>query len=445
MIPTIPLIAYSSLIFGAEIILYATLAILPSFYAVQVGGMRALSTALFASGVVYTCGGPIVGYLSDRIPTPWGRRKPWIAAGTVMALISVYLLFVPPAKPTAAYFGWSAALALLAFSFIDVPYLAWGAQITRDYRDRSRVATFRSLFTNGGVFALVALPLIPGFGGHSFLNALVVSRLGLFAFVTLFLTTSAALLFGPESKTIAREQVTPVDIRGLLGTMASNRPLRLFLLALAATWFSIAFQITLGLPFLASLGLADWFSSLTIFAYVIAILTTPLWLMAIYRFGKKRAWAGALAVQLAGIAAYIIVSKFDTKAAVIVLTVFRGIVLQSVSVIPYSLLGDVIDYDSLRTRANHASSYTAVALLVIRLPLALSGAIGFALLSTFHYKIGVPHQPFAQAGMSVAYLAVPAVCALLAIVFVSRFPLDARKQSIIRRRLEGRGAQTEAS
>lgn len=444
MIPTTPLVAYSSLIFGAEIILYATLAILPSFYAAQVGGMRALSTALFASGLVYTCGGPIVGYLSDRIATPWGRRKPWIAAGTVIALVSVYLLFFPPMKPTAAYFGWSAALALLAFSFIDVPYLAWGAEITRDYRDRSRVATFRALFTNGGVFALVALPLIPGFGGHSFLNPFVISRLGFFAFVTLLLTTCAALLLGPESKTIAREQAKHIDLLGLLRTMRTNRPLWLFLLALAATWFSVAFQITLALPFLASLGLTDWFSSLTILSYVVAILTTPVWLMAIYRFGKKRAWVVALVVQLAGIAAYFILSKFDSKAAAILLTVFRGVVLQSIAVIPYSLLGDVIDYDSLRTRANHASSYTAVALLVIRLPIALSGAIGFALLSTFHFKIGVAHQPLAQTGMSIAYLAIPAACALVAIFFVSRFPLDARKQSIIRRRLEGRGAQTEA-
>src|SRR5665811_1127349 len=87
---------FTAPILGVDFIIYPTLAILPTFYASLSGrDLGQFATALLISRSVYSWSGPLVGYLSDRTHSPWGRRKPWMVLGLLVALISVVLLFHP--------------------------------------------------------------------------------------------------------------------------------------------------------------------------------------------------------------------------------------------------------------------------------------------------------------------------------------------------------------
>ena len=49
---------------------------------------------------------PLIGFLSDRIRTPWGRRKPFVVLGTPLYIAGIYLLFIPPIEFTEiTFFG----------------------------------------------------------------------------------------------------------------------------------------------------------------------------------------------------------------------------------------------------------------------------------------------------------------------------------------------------
>ena len=80
---------------------------------------------------------PLIGYLSDRTPGPFGRRKPWIAFGASLMMISAFQLFNPAALNTMPIGNlhllvWS-VLLWLGWSMINIPYYAWGAELSDDY------------------------------------------------------------------------------------------------------------------------------------------------------------------------------------------------------------------------------------------------------------------------------------------------------------------------
>ena len=69
---------------------------------------------------------PMIGIASDRTRTRMGRRKPFMLAGIPLFMLSVYMVFVPPAEPSGLYLLVWISLLFLAATIMDLPYLAWG-------------------------------------------------------------------------------------------------------------------------------------------------------------------------------------------------------------------------------------------------------------------------------------------------------------------------------
>jgi glycoside/pentoside/hexuronide:cation symporter, GPH family len=442
-IGTIRLVNYSLPVLAIEFVIYPVLAILPSFYVNFSGGeLASYATAILISRLVYSCSGPIVGYLSDRLTSRWGRRKPWMIAGTIVEVISVYLVFNPPAHAGPDYFAWTAGLALFGFSMIDVPYIAWGSEITRDYATRSVIASYRAIFAVFGQVFFLALPLLPVFGGKNLLEAPTIARLGFVAILLLIVTMSIALLWGPRAQaeeTAAAES----SILRLIADMVRNVPMLYLSGATIFTFLAYSVQLTIALQFMASIGFASTFGPLTIAGLVLSIVTVPLWEMITKRIGKHKSWALTLVVSFLGLPAYFVVAPvFGTFAALIVSSIIVAFPsAYMMASLPYSIMGDVIDYDEMKTGSNRSANYSAIVLLVIRLQVAMGGAIAFAILGAMHFDVHGVNPHVMQPAMVVAYFIVPGIFFLVAFACTWPFPIDARRAAIIRRRLEARNRQ----
>jgi GPH family glycoside/pentoside/hexuronide:cation symporter len=435
------LVNYSLPVLAIEFVIYPVLAILPSFYVSFSGGeLASYATAILISRLVYSCSGPIVGYLSDRFATPWGRRKPWMIVGTVVEVVSVYLVFNPPAHAGPNYFAWTGALALFGFSMIDVPYIAWGSEITRDYATRSLVASYRAVFAVCGQVVFLALPLLPAFGGKNLLDPRTIAHLGFMAILLLIVTMSVAMLWGPQAQA---EETAPVrtSVFRILIDMVRNLPMVYLAGATVFTFLAYSVQLTIGLQFMASIGFASTFGPLTLAGLVLSILSVPLWELVTKRIGKHKTWALTLAVTFVGLPAYFVVAQiFGTLPALIasaIVVAFPSAYMTAS--LPYSIMGDVIDYDELKTRSNRSANYAAIVLLLIRLQVAIGGAIAFAVLGAMRFEVHATNARALQPAMVVAYFVVPGVFLLLALACAWSFPIDARRAAIVRRRLEIRG------
>ena len=92
---------------------------------------------------------PLVGGWSDRLRSRWGRRRPFILVGAVLAgAVATAMWFFPAGKSPTFYFWWlalgSAAMAV-AYSILIVPYGALGLELVSDYHERTRLMGTKSV------------------------------------------------------------------------------------------------------------------------------------------------------------------------------------------------------------------------------------------------------------------------------------------------------------
>jgi Na+/melibiose symporter-like transporter len=111
-----------------------------------------------------------------------------------------------------------------------------------------------------------------------------------------------------------------------------------------------------------------------------------------------------------------------------------------------SVLGDVIDYDTWRTGKARAAIYAGVLSFVVKLNAIPGGAVALLIVGLMGYdpKLGVHNTASAALGLKIAYVIAPSMLFALSILFAWFFPIDRRRQQIIRRRLEVREARAAA-
>jgi Na+/melibiose symporter-like transporter len=111
---------------------------------------------------------PLVGSLSDRYQSRWGRRHPFMYGSALPFALVFYLLFVPPeGLGETALFGWLVSFAVAtrtALTFYSVPHMTLGAELTPDYDERTTLAAVRSFLGIGGGVSVVLVGFTVFFG-----------------------------------------------------------------------------------------------------------------------------------------------------------------------------------------------------------------------------------------------------------------------------------------
>ena len=142
-----------------NIALFPILVFIPKFYTGEMGVPLALAANIILAVRIFDVfTDPVVGYINDRTNTKWGRRRPWIAIATPLLMVSIYMLFIPPEGAGALHlFLWMFLLSI-GTTMLIIPYYAWGAELSPDYNERSRITGWRSI---SGVVGSLSAQLIP--------------------------------------------------------------------------------------------------------------------------------------------------------------------------------------------------------------------------------------------------------------------------------------------
>ena len=112
------------------------------FFLTAIAGIKPFTAGtILAAGAVWNAFiNPIVGFLSDKIRSRFGRRRPMILFFSVPLALSMFLAFTDlplPATPKAFYYGFVLMLLWTSYTGFFVPYLALGAGYTRNYKERT--------------------------------------------------------------------------------------------------------------------------------------------------------------------------------------------------------------------------------------------------------------------------------------------------------------------
>lgn len=410
----------------------------PTYYAVELGlGLAQVGFVLFLMRLWDMVTDPVIGVLSDRTRSRRGRRRLWLAAGCPLTLAAAWALFAPPEGAGLTHLAVSALALHLGWTMMMLPYSAWGAELSADYDQRSRITAAREGFVIAGTLAAAAAPLLV-IGGET---GAVLGILAVGVAVLLPVGTLLICLFVPDAPPAPRSQI--LSVRAGWAALAGNRPFRRLLTAwflngwangLPATLFLLFVQYRLDLPGQTGLLLFVYFAS--------AIVGMPAWLWLSRRIGKHCTWSLAMIWACLWFAAVPFLQPGDFSAF-LAICVATGLALGADLSLPPSMQADVIDVDEAKTGEQRAGLYFALWGVATKLALAIAVGVAFPVLAWSGFDISPPlsgTEASASAGdttvLALLYSAVPIAFKLTAIACVWRHPVDRAMQAGLRARID---------
>jgi Na+/melibiose symporter-like transporter len=394
---------------------------LPAFWSGTMGlSLTLVGAVLLATRLSDVLVDPLVGYLSDRTRGRFGRRRPWIVAALPIGGPALWYLFVPPPGAGAMHLFVCAAVLYLAWTMIAVPHAAWGAELSPDYAERTRIAGWREGSLVVGVMVSAALPaLLPDPSPGSALRALAAATLA-FAPPAILLM----LLLVPEPAAPRQRRAT----HGMAAAL-SNRPFRLLLGAWAINGVANGLPAAVFLLVMQNVLAAPERSGLVLFVYfACAVAAVPIWAWVAARIGKHRAWSLAMLMVCAVFVPVPLLGAGDWRVF-LAICVVAGAGLGADLALPPAMQADVVDLDELETGFPRAGVFFAAWSMAQKLGNALAVGIGLPLLDAL-----------GPGAVVYLYASVPVVLKLVAVALVWRFPIDAAEQHRVRRLIEARRA-----
>lgn len=400
--------------------------IVPSFYVETLGlSLASVGTALLTIRIIDAVADPVLGWVADRIAPAVGRRRTLVGLAAPVTALGAYMVFSPGADAGLPYLLlWGLCLSL-GYTALSLAYTAWGAELSADYRERARIVAWREALTLVGTLVAIALPFAIGLKvGANGLNGL--AAMGLFVLVGLPLACSACVLGVPEPANRTRDRLRlGMGLRHL----RANGPFRRLLAAFLLNGIANAIPATLFLYFVADrIGAAAWQGPLLFLYFACGVAGLPLALRLAGRFGKHRAWCGAMAIACLVFASAGWLGPGDTLAFAIICAL-TGILLAFDVALPPAIQADVIDVDTAASGEQRSGLYFALWALATKLALAIAVGVTFPLLDWAGYRPDAG-QPSAEAGVALAalYAWLPIAPKLAAIALMWRFPIDEAAQ-----------------
>lgn len=438
-VPLTTILAYSLPTFFVAVAAAPFLIVLPTLYAQHTSiSLAQIGLILLVARLVDAVIDPAIGFLSDRTRSPWGNRKPWIVVGCALMTPTIWFLFRPPADADFLYFTICAGIFTLGATLIGIPTSAWGAELTRNENDRTRIFTIRSMLLNIGGVAYAFLPILAvGRYGSMSVSMPVMHDIATISIVAIPLSIALMVIFVPRETRTARAQTT---LSGVWGTLVGNRLLWRYFTTIAVTGVGLGMYYGLLYLFFADhMKLGDAFPYIAIVSATSIFVISPLWMRLIFKYGKANVWRAALFFA-APISPLIWFFEPGPQALipVFLLTIVGSAILACHFTAAPSLLSDIIDYDNLRTGSNKAGNIFSLSLLISKAAFAGGAGSGLLLVGLFGYHPGAENGPVAVFGLAFGFSILPSLLLAAGGLALLRYPITPHKQRIITQRLQQR-------
>jgi GPH family glycoside/pentoside/hexuronide:cation symporter len=422
--------AFALAVVGIPVYVY-----IPKFYTDVVGiNITMLGYLLFSVRIFDAVTDPALGYLSDKTNTSFGRRRPYIAIGSVFIAATLYLLFNPPvASPSfeTVWFGVCIYALFLFWTAVVVPYESLGPEITYDYHERTSLFGWRDGFLIAGTLMAASSPAIiqwvldlpdgdvgerskffwmsavygPMVIGSCWFCAMAIKERGRHS--------SEAKLWGGLRETLRNRPFVILLVSYTISAIGNNLPATLIL-------FYVQYVL--------KSDLADLF---LVLYFVTGILFLPCWIWLSRRTGKKRAWLASMVINTGAFIGVFFLGPGDA-AIYGVLVILSGIGFGATLAIPSAIQADVIDYDELLTGERREGQYIGLWSISKKLAAALGVGIGLAALGMVGYTPNVEQSEQVQFTLRALYALVPSICNIVAFVIALAYPIDSQIHKKIR-------------
>lgn len=428
------LAAYSSLAFPLAAAFLALQVIIPTFYAQATGlSLSLIGFVLLGARLWDTFTDPIVGYLSDITPQHLGRRKIWVVAGAPLICLSCWALFNPPAEASAWYLLlWTFAIYVFGTMTI-VPMNAWGAELSHDYNERSRITGSRVAF--GMLGTLAALVVVAILGGDPNGNSDMQSTLyvlTVLVVITLLLAAALAYFVVPDNDAV---HVPKASFKSALLLLKEPSPFRTLIVSFLINSVGSAIPATLFLLYVTHIMQAPDKVGMLLFVYfVCAGISVPIWVKLAHKFGKHQVWSAAMILGCLFFACIPFVGAQDFTFFLIIV-IGTGLATGADLALPSAINADLIEWDALKNGHKRPGIFFALWGTSTKLAYALAVGITFPLLDVFGFSANTENSPSALMALGVMYGIPCVVCKLTAVCLMYKYPITQEVHADIRQQL----------
>ena len=334
-----------------------TMSVLFAIFMTDVAGLSLANAALvILIGRIWDAvTDPVMGFLTDRTRSRWGRRRPYLLFGAIpFGFMFTMLWFRPPTTSpflltayfTVAYFFYDSCVTL-----ITMPYFALTPEMTQDYDERTSLTMYRMAFSITGSLTAFIVPLLiigkmhPENAPHVFMMGLI---FGAICAIPPLLT-----FFGSKEKPEYYTQSQP-SIRESVKSVRGNRPFLFAAGIFLFTWTAVDIIQVFMLYFLKyRMNLEAQSDTILGTIFVTALVVLPLWNWISEKTDKRKAYIVGMLFLSAVMVTLIMLSPAASFTVVIFIAILAGIGVSAVHVLTWSIIPDAVEMDELATGQRH--------------------------------------------------------------------------------------------
>ena len=411
----------------------------------------------FAPRIFDALSDPMMGYISDHTMTRWGRRRPYIFAGAILAGIVFAAMWQLPPGHSEIFYFWTfltaSILYFLAYTIYATPFVAFGFEMTPDYHERTRLQAFANTV---GQLAWLGVPWFYAIMASDLFDNTVHG-----ARVLALWVGGAICLLGIFPAIFCREKIVSIPgesniddgllkVQGFwghtkdflqgIGTALKCRP---FVKLCSATFLvfngyqlgaSFSLYVIIYYVFLGDNEQAGtlfgWFGTLTAVSTLVVIPLTA-WIST--RIGKRETFLITISLSLVGYAMKWIGYNPEHPYWLLASCPFVAFGTGSLFTLMGSMVADVCDYDELESKQRREGVFGAIYWWMVKVGMALAGLLTGIMLEISGFDVALKES---QSGGTLLLLrifdvGVPLISSAIAIWIISTYEItEARAYEI---------------